>query len=169
MFDVNTNAAYRCPICGGHNCEFEDADDTPEEGYFDGAHLKAQFFCRDCEKQYDVTFVLNVKKDDGKVAIPPNTYTVKSDSGVGKVVKWLVEKLKESDAAYIESGEVEGYVKIEGSTCTAPESIALEAANEMMAAGYHASSCRYEATGCFAWIKVSKKPISGSYGERVMG
>ena len=62
-FDTNTNAAYRCPRCGGHNCELVDAKDFPLEGYLEGAHLPAKFYCNDCKKEYDVNFVLGV--DEG--------------------------------------------------------------------------------------------------------
>lgn len=39
--DVSTDPAYVCPYCGGRNCGFEDADDSPLEGYFDGGTLNA--------------------------------------------------------------------------------------------------------------------------------
>lgn len=39
--DVAKDPAYVCPYCGGHNCGFEDADDSPLEGYFDGGTLNA--------------------------------------------------------------------------------------------------------------------------------
>ena len=39
--DVSTDPAYVCPYCGGRNCGFEDADDSPLEGYFDGGTLDA--------------------------------------------------------------------------------------------------------------------------------
>ena len=39
--DVSTDPAYVCPYCGGRNCSFEDADDSPLEGYFDGGTLNA--------------------------------------------------------------------------------------------------------------------------------
>lgn len=64
-FNTNTNAAYRCPLCGGRNCEFDDADNTPAEGYFDGAHLQASFYCNDCGKPYTMTFTLRVEGCNG--------------------------------------------------------------------------------------------------------
>ena len=39
--DVATDPAYVCPYCGGRNCSFEDANDEPVEGYFDGGTLEA--------------------------------------------------------------------------------------------------------------------------------
>lgn len=58
--DIENDPAYECPYCGGHNCEFQFADDTPIEGYFDGANLVGTWSCLDCEKNYNVTFQLNV-------------------------------------------------------------------------------------------------------------
>jgi hypothetical protein len=68
-FDTNTNKAYECPICHGHNCEFDDAENHPSEGYFDGAHLPATFFCNDCGRAYTVAFTLRAEKStpDGAV------------------------------------------------------------------------------------------------------
>lgn len=60
-FDTNTNKAYECPICHGHNCEFEDAENFPTEGYFEGAHLRVTFVCLDCDKTYDVNFRLGME------------------------------------------------------------------------------------------------------------
>jgi hypothetical protein len=60
--DVSTDPAYICPYCGHNNSEFVDADDYPKEGYFDGATFNAQFWCNECETQYNVTFELKVKE-----------------------------------------------------------------------------------------------------------
>ena len=60
--DVSTDPAYVCPYCGHNNCEFVDADDYPEEGYFDDATFNAQFWCKDCEMLYNVTYELKVKE-----------------------------------------------------------------------------------------------------------
>ena len=62
VFDTNTNAAYKCPYCGGHNCEFEDCQDpaVDGEGYFDGSQFHGTWFCHDCGKPYGVTFELKV-------------------------------------------------------------------------------------------------------------
>lgn len=59
--DVAKDPAYVCPYCGGRNCGFEDADDSPLEGYFDGGTLNAQFYCNDCDKFYNVAYELKVK------------------------------------------------------------------------------------------------------------
>jgi hypothetical protein len=59
--DVSTDPAYVCPYCGGRNCEFDDADDSPLEGYFDGGTLTALFYCDDCDKFYNVDYELKVK------------------------------------------------------------------------------------------------------------
>lgn len=69
-FDINTNKAYECPVCHGHNCEFDTAENIPVEGYFDGAHLPATFFCNDCGKGYQVNFTLMVEKSTAAVAVP---------------------------------------------------------------------------------------------------
>lgn len=61
-FDTNTNKAYECPICHGHNCEFDDAENSPTEGYFEGAHLRVTFVCLDCNKTYDVNFRLGMEE-----------------------------------------------------------------------------------------------------------
>lgn len=58
--DIDNDPAYTCPYCGGHNCEFVDADDYPEEGYFDGSTLGATYNCQGCNKDYLVTFSLSV-------------------------------------------------------------------------------------------------------------
>ncbi len=68
--DVSTDPAYVCPYCGGHNCEFVDADDYPEEGYFSGAKLLSEFKCNDCDKSYGVSFILDV---DDVIAAPPGS------------------------------------------------------------------------------------------------
>jgi hypothetical protein len=60
VINITENKAYECPKCHGHNCEFVDANDEPDEGYFDGAHLKATFACLDCHCKYDVNFELKV-------------------------------------------------------------------------------------------------------------
>ena len=59
--DVSTDPAYVCPYCGGRDCSFEDADDSPLEGYFDGGTLNAYFYCNDCDKFYNVAYELKVK------------------------------------------------------------------------------------------------------------
>lgn len=59
----DTNKAYECPVCRGHNCEFDAAENTPVEGYFDGAHLPVTFFCNDCGKEYRVNFTLRVEAE----------------------------------------------------------------------------------------------------------
>ena len=59
--DVSKDPAYVCPYCGSRDCEFDDADNEPHEGYFDGATLNAQFFCNECGKPYNVTYELKVK------------------------------------------------------------------------------------------------------------
>lgn len=61
--DIANDPAYECPYCGSHDCEFEDAEDIGTgltEGYFDGATFNAQFWCKECEKPYNVTFELKV-------------------------------------------------------------------------------------------------------------
>lgn len=58
--DIDNDPAYECPYCGGHNCEFDEADAWPEDGYFDGSDILSRFICHDCEKPYSVTFKLNV-------------------------------------------------------------------------------------------------------------
>jgi len=59
--DVSKDPAYVCPYCGSRNCVFDDADDSPLEGYFDGGILTALFYCNDCDKFYNVAYELNVK------------------------------------------------------------------------------------------------------------
>lgn len=61
-FNTNTNKAYECPVCHRHNCEFDAAANHPSEGYFDGAHLPARFFCNDCGRAYTVDFTLRAEK-----------------------------------------------------------------------------------------------------------
>lgn len=61
--DIANDPAYECPYCGSHDCEFEDAEEIGTgmtEGYFDGATFNAQFWCKECEKPYNVTFELKV-------------------------------------------------------------------------------------------------------------
>lgn len=59
--DVSTDPAYKCPYCGGRNCEFDEADEPGEhQGYFHGSQFNAQFWCNDCERFYDVVFRLSV-------------------------------------------------------------------------------------------------------------
>lgn len=58
--DVAKDPGYKCPVCGSHDCEFDDADNSPDEGYFDGAHLNARFYCNECGSSYDVTYTLKV-------------------------------------------------------------------------------------------------------------
>ena len=58
--DVARDPAYVCPYCGGRNCEFVDAEDYPQDGYFDGAELLSCFKCNDCDKNYSVVFKLSV-------------------------------------------------------------------------------------------------------------
>ena len=52
--DVSKDPAYVCPYCGSHDCEFDDANDIPDEGYFDGSTLNTQFWCNECGKPYNV-------------------------------------------------------------------------------------------------------------------
>ena len=59
--DIANDPAYQCPYCGSHDCEFDDAENSPNEGYFDGATFNAQFFCNECNKPYNVQFELKVK------------------------------------------------------------------------------------------------------------
>ena len=59
--DISTDPAYVCPYCGSTNCEFDDAENSPNEGYFHGATLNAQFWCNECNKPYNVTYELKVK------------------------------------------------------------------------------------------------------------
>ena len=59
--NISKDPAYVCPYCGSRDCEFDDANDFPAEGYFDGATLYAQFWCNDCNKPYNVQFELKVK------------------------------------------------------------------------------------------------------------
>ena len=59
--DIENDPAYTCPICGGHNCEFEDCEDPgTQEGYFDGSKFTATWWCADCGEAYAVTFKMNV-------------------------------------------------------------------------------------------------------------
>lgn len=59
--DVSKDPAYKCPYCGGRNCEFEDAPDPGEQdGYFNGSKFHATWWCKDCGKAYDVEFTMNV-------------------------------------------------------------------------------------------------------------
>ena len=58
---IDSDPAYVCPYCGGTDCEFDDAENYPNEGYFDGATLNAQFWCNTCDKPYNVTYELKVK------------------------------------------------------------------------------------------------------------
>lgn len=59
--DIENDPAYTCPICGGHNCEFEDCEDPGvQEGYFDGSKFTATWWCADCQEAYAVTFKMNV-------------------------------------------------------------------------------------------------------------
>ena len=59
--NISKDPAYVCPYCGSHDCEFDDANDFPSEGYFDGATFNAQFWCNECNKPYNVTYELKVK------------------------------------------------------------------------------------------------------------
>lgn len=77
-FDTNTNKAYECPVCHGHNCEFDDAANHPTEGYFDGAHLPATFFCNDCKRSYRVDFTLKAEKSTPAGAM---TFVVETTHG----------------------------------------------------------------------------------------
>lgn len=61
-FDPSTDPAYKCPYCGGRNCEFEDSEAFPMDGFFDHSHLHATFFCLDCQEGYDVDFELVVSE-----------------------------------------------------------------------------------------------------------
>ena len=58
---IDSDPAYVCPWCGSHDCEFEDAENYPNEGYFDGATFNTQFWCNECCKPYNVQFELKVK------------------------------------------------------------------------------------------------------------
>ena len=58
---IDSDPAYVCPYCGNRDCEFEDAENYPNEGYFDGTTFNAQFWCNRCNKPYNVTYELKVK------------------------------------------------------------------------------------------------------------
>lgn len=77
-FDTNTNKAYECPVCHGHHCEFHDTEDMPDEGYFDGAHLRAGFYCLDCLQPYEVCFTLKAEKSTPAGAV---TFVVETAHG----------------------------------------------------------------------------------------
>ena len=67
--DIANDPAYQCPYCGGHNCEFQDAQDPYHtDGYVDGCKFSGFWLCNDCEKEYEVEFELKVtgtKKTEG--------------------------------------------------------------------------------------------------------
>ena len=58
---IDSDPAYVCPWCGSHDCEFEDAENYPNEGYFDCATFNTKFWCNECCKPYNVQFELKVK------------------------------------------------------------------------------------------------------------
>lgn len=101
------------------------------------------------------------------VNIPKNTYTIEADKDVERVVGWVVKHLNESEI-YIKNSAFDETIITDG-RCETSEAVAMEAARHMIKAGYHASIYHYELTGCFGWLKISRKNISGSYHERVLG
>ena len=93
QFDINTNKAYECPVCHGHNCEFGDAEEYPKEGYFDGAHLPAVFVCHDCEKEYKVNFRLVAET----VAMPAKKAIPADKAGQFELFKLDVQEIMGDD------------------------------------------------------------------------
>lgn len=60
--DIANDPAYTCPYCGGHNCEFGDANPGETNGFFDGSTFDGYWVCLDCEKEYPVKFTMHVTK-----------------------------------------------------------------------------------------------------------
>lgn len=59
---LNNDPAYKCPYCGGLNCEFDEPCYAPPPAYNNGVELDTQFWCKDCARPYKVTWEMKVKK-----------------------------------------------------------------------------------------------------------
>lgn len=58
----HNDPAYKCPYCGGLNCEFDEPCYAPPPAYNDGVELNTQFWCKDCARPYKVTWEMKVKE-----------------------------------------------------------------------------------------------------------